>query len=181
MNFPPFNTPIYRTVNNAIQTLIFKRVAGSTIYLEDEYGVTLKIPTSQYQNLCLSKRILLAELEESLRKQLDDVHAQMREMAIAFNPVDRYNVVKIPAGHSSVKEVHKYDRLTGKFIESYPSIRFAETLHTNTPGTSHISRACKGRRPTAYGYRWSYDRVDRLPASHSVIRSSISCKSSSEK
>lgn len=48
--------------------------------------------------------------------------------------------------------VNQYD-LNMNYIQSFPSIiSAAKSLNKN--GVSHISDACKGRRQTAYGFKW---------------------------
>ena len=50
--------------------------------------------------------------------------------------------------------VNQYD-LNMNYIQSFPSIiSAAKSLNKN--GVSHISDACKGRRKTAYGFKWKF-------------------------
>ena len=41
------------------------------------------------------------------------------------------------------------------FIQSFPSIREA-AKSLNKDGVSHISDVCKGKRKSAYGFKWRY-------------------------
>lgn len=50
--------------------------------------------------------------------------------------------------------INQYD-LQGNFIRSFPSVREA-ARSLNKEGVSHISDACKGKRKTAYGFKWLY-------------------------
>lgn len=50
--------------------------------------------------------------------------------------------------------INQYD-LQGNFIRSFPSVREA-AKSLNKAGVSHISDVCKGKRKTAYGFKWSY-------------------------
>ena len=58
------------------------------------------------------------------------------------------------------KIVNQYD-LDDKFIQSFPSAKSAaESLNkvtaTSKGATSHITDVCKGKRKTAYGYKWKF-------------------------
>ena len=58
------------------------------------------------------------------------------------------------------KVVNQYD-LNNNFIQSFPSIKAAaESLgkitQTSKGASSHISDVCKGKRKTAYGYKWQF-------------------------
>lgn len=48
--------------------------------------------------------------------------------------------------------------LNGEFIAKYVCIREAiESLNiTNNSAATHIVQCCKGKRKTAYGYKWRY-------------------------
>lgn len=60
------------------------------------------------------------------------------------------------------KPVHKYT-ISGEYICSYSSIAEA-VLDLPTMGDrSNISNACAGRTRHAHGFRWSFDKVDKLP------------------
>ena len=41
------------------------------------------------------------------------------------------------------------------FIQSFPSIK-AATRALNKTGVSHISDVCKGKRKSAYGFKWRF-------------------------
>lgn len=78
----------------------------------------------------------------------------------------RYKVDKL---NSSIKphhlEVHQYT-LEGEYVASYPSNTAAAIAVTgNKNNNTSIGAVCnksKGRTQ-AYGYRWSYEKVDKLP------------------
>lgn len=58
------------------------------------------------------------------------------------------------------KVVNQYD-LNDNFIQSFPSAKnAAESLgkitKTSKGASSHISEVCKGKRKTAYGYKWKF-------------------------
>lgn len=50
--------------------------------------------------------------------------------------------------------VNQYD-LNGVYIKTFPSLS-AAAREINTKGISHISDVCKGKRKTAYGYKWKF-------------------------
>lgn len=52
------------------------------------------------------------------------------------------------------KVVNQYD-LQGKLVNSFSSVREA-ARSLGKEGYSHISDVCKGKRKTAYGYKWSF-------------------------
>lgn len=58
------------------------------------------------------------------------------------------------------KIVNQYD-LDGNFIQSFPSLSAAATFlgkitNTSFGATTNISNVCKGKRKTAYGYKWKF-------------------------
>lgn len=58
------------------------------------------------------------------------------------------------------KIINQYD-LQGMYIQSFPSAKAAadslgKTTKTSKGATSHITDVCKGKRKTAYGYRWKF-------------------------
>ena len=62
------------------------------------------------------------------------------------------------------KIVNQYD-LQGKFIKSFPSTKIAaeslgKVTKTSNGATSHISDVCKGKRKTAYGFKWKFAKDD---------------------
>ena len=55
--------------------------------------------------------------------------------------------------------VYKYD-LNGNYIEEYNSI--ADANRDNNISNGKISECCNGKRKSAGGYMWSYEKVDKL-------------------
>lgn len=53
------------------------------------------------------------------------------------------------------KPVLKIDTNTGEILNAYPSILEAYRS-LNRPQSGHIASVCKGKRKTAYGYKWKY-------------------------
>lgn len=55
--------------------------------------------------------------------------------------------------------VQKLDKQTGKVLATYVSVKQAEeqiAKELNIKPTRHINQVCKGKRKTAYGYKWQY-------------------------
>lgn len=58
------------------------------------------------------------------------------------------------------KIINQYD-LENNFIQSFPSVKAAaeslgKVTSTSKGATSHISDVCRGKRKTAYGYKWKF-------------------------
>ena len=53
------------------------------------------------------------------------------------------------------KPVAQYD-LQGNYIQTFECLRDAERFLEKPKGGYHISEVCKGKRGTAYGYKWKY-------------------------
>ena len=76
------------------------------------------------------------------------------------------NGVKILSGqdYSRInysKKVNMIDRETGEVLKVFSSISEAILAVTGShAGHSHIADVCKGRRKTAYGYKWEYANED---------------------
>lgn len=61
---------------------------------------------------------------------------------------------------SRMREVHKYDALSGNYLETYPSVELAAiNVSGNGP---NISLCSSGKRKTAHGFTWSYDKVEQV-------------------
>ena len=61
---------------------------------------------------------------------------------------------------SHKKKVHQYT-MEGEYVRSYDSIVEAERMFGREYGSA-ICIACKGKIPSAYGFRWSKERYDTL-------------------
>lgn len=53
------------------------------------------------------------------------------------------------------RQINQYD-LKGKFIMSHSSAKEASLFIGKEQGSSSITKACRGKLKTAYGYKWSY-------------------------
>ena len=54
-----------------------------------------------------------------------------------------------------IRPVNQIDIKTNQIIKTYPNQKEAARALGNN-GSTHISSACRGKRKTAYGYKWSY-------------------------
>ena len=68
---------------------------------------------------------------------------------------------KIGEKNSTSKRVYQYD-IDGTFIGSFGSCREAGRHLHKKNGASNISECISGKRKTAYGFKWSYDKKDDL-------------------
>jgi hypothetical protein len=57
----------------------------------------------------------------------------------------------------NTKKVYQYS-LNGDFISEYPSARIA-SQKLGGKGRNHIDDVCRGKRKTAFGYKWSYNKI----------------------
>jgi group I intron endonuclease len=62
-------------------------------------------------------------------------------------------------GDYKTKKVYQYNK-NGEFLKEYPGC--AEAERTLDKSNSKISQCAIGKRKSAYGYLWSYEKVDKL-------------------
>ena len=104
--------------------------------------------------------------------QLKNQNEVARKLNISSDSVNKilkiYNIERLNskevAQRTLGKIVNQYD-LQGNFIQSFPSTRAAaeslgKVTKTSRGATSHISDVCKGKRKTAYGYKWKFAKDD---------------------
>jgi group I intron endonuclease len=77
---------------------------------------------------------------------------------------------KMPPNHNpntgTSKKVYQYN-LDGDFIAEYSSM--SEAARANgADDPKHISQCCNNERRSAIGFRWSFERVDKLPYDNKV-------------
>lgn len=60
------------------------------------------------------------------------------------------------------KKVYQYS-LDGDFIAEYSSISEAAKVNNKLNSFKHISQCCNNKRRSAIGFRWSFERVNKLP------------------
>ena len=78
------------------------------------------------------------------------------------NNIPRLNAKEVIVKNSG-KIINQYT-LNGEYIQSFPSVKAAaESLNkitsTSNGASSHISDVCRGKRKTAYGYKWKFANV----------------------
>lgn len=82
----------------------------------------------------------------------------------------RYKVDKLELNRKRHKgQVHQYT-LDGKYIKSFDCIADA-SASCGAKACTLIGQVCKSERRIAFGYRWSYEKVDQLPAIAPLKRS----------
>ena len=64
------------------------------------------------------------------------------------------NFYRIPDHQKHRKPVLQYD-LNGIFIKEWTGAKFA-AIELNYKNPSLITAACKGKKPSAYSFKWSY-------------------------
>lgn len=101
-------------------------------------------------------------------KEVQNMHEVARRLNIHVDTVEYIiHSRQIPTLPSSIvcarvtsKVVNQYD-LEGNYIQSFPSaLAAAKALNTITStsngASSHITDVCRGKRKTAYGYKWKF-------------------------
>lgn len=107
--------------------------------------------------------LIVATYQElhSEKKVADKLGIDSRSVAIAL----RERGEKIYTSQEVMKQqygtvIKQLDKNTGELIQVFASAReAAKSLRPESPSPgviSHITDVCKGRRKTAYGYRWQY-------------------------
>lgn len=71
----------------------------------------------------------------------------------------KLDAVKVSPRH---REVHQYS-MDGEYIRSYDSIAQA-AKQFGMKGSGGIKGVCDGRNRHSHGYRWSYEKVEKLPS-----------------
>ena len=77
----------------------------------------------------------------------------------------RYKVDKLDVDvkpYVNKKPVHQYS-IDGYYIKTHNSLREAALEVRGRKTGTMIGAACRGRYDTVYGYRWSFEKVDKLP------------------
>lgn len=159
--FKPGMKFYYYSEDLKFHELIFKRIEGKSYYFFNQYDEQVRFNKSLAHNILNVSRIMvLTDLEEKLSERIKYIHDQMSRHKIKFNPVTPFDIVYkdqiVP-----VKEVHQYS-LTGLYIDSYPSVKSASEIMGRDRSSSSISKCCKGKLPTAFGYLWSYNKQKKL-------------------
>lgn len=66
-----------------------------------------------------------------------------------------------PINKNRKKEIHQYD-LDGVYIRSYKNAMEAKMLNGIPSKSTNITSCCNGKRKTAYGYIWSFNKTDKI-------------------
>lgn len=74
---------------------------------------------------------------------------------LSANGIDGKERIKRSAGKYHQKQVYQFDK-QGNFLNSYESV--AEAERQTKVHHSNIVNVCNGKRKSAGGYKWSYDR-----------------------
>lgn len=159
-------TKLYKfSVDLSLVEYTFLGKEGNKYKLDNGEGETVLLGRSSVNNLCMSRIIILTELEEVLREKINSVHQQMRLHKLNFNPLDTVTTVYVGKRNvpNEIKAVHQYDRNSGRYIASYRSAKEASREVGGNENFNHIGQACKGVRKTCHGYMWSYEKVDFMP------------------
>lgn len=150
---------IYHKNNDyTISEFTYIRRDGASYIVEDSFGVVHKLSYMQISSYNFSKRMILTELEEELRGMITVVHDSLREMNIKFNPIPDIQEVKLSYGREA-KEVHQYHEKTGRYLMSFKTVTEASKyVRPGCKWAANISHNCLGRRSSAYGFKWSYEK-----------------------
>lgn len=72
--------------------------------------------------------------------------------------LDALNISRFPMTNEKLKKrVLMIDKQTNEPIRIFSSVREASKILTgSTDGNSHIGQVCRGKRKTAYGYKWAW-------------------------
>lgn len=161
----PKNTKLY-TMDAELRFITYKYIGtkGNIHHLEYESGARFTLHDQTFNQLSLSKTMVLTEIEEKLRFKIEYIHELMRQQKVKFNPLDTADIIyilKVPQKLYEGKEVHQYNGTTGIYITTYTSAREASRILTGKEGKGNISRAIKkGQR--AYGFLWSHEKLNIL-------------------
>lgn len=97
---------------------------------------------------------IISKVAEKLKISEDSVSLILKSRQVELLP--KKEVAQMVCG----KIVNQYD-LENNYIQSFPSAKVAaESLgkitRSSNGASSHISDVCKGKRKTAYGYKWKF-------------------------
>lgn len=146
---------------NRLHQVIYCAVNGVTIdeFPVDENGYKYEIhhkdnnkKNNHPSNLFLvskkdqmNDKITLQTLKKASSKRMENKDARIKISRKLKNRKDKS------------KQVYQKDMLTGKLIASFPSLM--EAYRQTKVNFGHISECCRGLRPNAGGYLWSYHLI----------------------
>lgn len=79
--------------------------------------------------------------------------------SVVKNALDALNITRFKINHSEKlkKRVLMLDKETEKPLKIFSSLReAAKDITGSTDGNSHIGQVCRGKRKSAYGYKWKF-------------------------
>lgn len=77
--------------------------------------------------------------------------------ASTVSKICKKNSIPIEANYNSKVKIAKIDKNTGEVIQNFDSISDAlKSIGKENTTTGHIAAVCKGKRNSAYGYKWKY-------------------------
>lgn len=92
--------------------------------------------------------------EDTIRRALKENGISEQERRI----IGHIHLNNNPNGYNR-KQINQYD-LNDNYIQTFNSIAEANLSLGKQPNASNIVSVCKGRRKTAYGYKWSYTNIE---------------------
>lgn len=100
------------------------------------------------------------ELNNLLKNNFGNFSLIGKQYSVSDNTIRKwckaYGLPTKSSEYKGYKEVYQYT-LDGKFIQMYDSpAQASKCLLKNTSGESNIAAVCKGKRQTAYGFKWKY-------------------------
>lgn len=97
-------------------------------------------------------------LEEKFNCSRDTIRRALEEHNVSVHErtVSQHQKLKSSPNGYNKKSINQYD-LNGNFIKTFDSIADANRALNKAPNASCITSVCKGRRKTAYGFKWAYN------------------------
>ena len=71
-------------------------------------------------------------------------------------------ITKPKTGRYGGKTVYQYNKDTGEFIQSFNSLTDAERYLSKPGGNKNISANCNKKLKSAYGFIWSYEKMENI-------------------
>ena len=128
----------------------FKNGYNATLGGDGKSYIDYDLVIATYQQLKIKSAVAKQlNIDESTVKRI----LQREQIKNYYTPQEACRVV-------TGKIINQYD-LQDNYIQSFPSVKAAaESLNkitkTSNGATSHISDVCRGKRKTAYGYKWKF-------------------------
>ena len=127
----------------------FKNGYNATLGGDGKHYIDYDLVLAMYAELKNQK-----EVARRMNISEDTVHKVLTNYRVDI--LDNATVVALATG----KVINQYD-LQDNYIQSFPSAKAAaESLNkittTSNGASSHISDVCRGKRKTAYGYKWKF-------------------------